>query len=185
MIRVAITGIGVISAIGKSSSEFWDSLRVGRSGIGPIQAVDCSTLRFKNGAEVPDYKSTDYFDEKEAQVYDRFSEFAVIAAREAIRDSALELTPELKAGGSAITGACTGGQISEDQQFEALYRYNRNRCHPLTIPRIMGSPVRALRYQRHAPQLHMRSAWRIGLCVLAALASPSPAAARLRSAWAF
>ena len=139
MIRVAITGIGVISAIGKSSSEFWDSLRVGRSGIGPIQAVDCSTLRFKNGAEVPDYKSTDYFDEKQAQVYDRFSEFAVIAAREAIRDSGLELTPELKAGGSAITGACTGGQISEDQQFEALYRYNRNRCHPLTIPRIMGN----------------------------------------------
>lgn len=139
MIRVAITGIGVISAIGKNVPEFWESLSQGRSGIGPIQAIDTSTLRFKNAAEVRNYQSTDYFDERMAQVYDRFSEFAVIAAREAVRDSGLELTPAMKATGAVITGACVGGQTSEDKEFEGLYRHDRNRCHPLTIPRIMAN----------------------------------------------
>jgi nodulation protein E len=139
MIRVAITGVGVISAIGKTTPEFWDSLSQGRSGIRPIETVDTSTMRFKNGAEVPNYLATDYFDEKLAQVYDRFSEFAVIAAREAMRDSGLELTQAMKSGGAVVTGACIGGQTSEDKEFEGLYRHNRNRCHPLTIPRIMAN----------------------------------------------
>ncbi|HZD33083.1 MAG TPA: beta-ketoacyl-[acyl-carrier-protein] synthase family protein [Candidatus Angelobacter sp.] len=139
MTRVAITGVGVISAIGKSVPEFWDSLQHGRSGIRPIQAPGCNTLRFPNGAEVQDYNSSDYIDEKQAQVMDRFAEFAVIAAREAVRDSALDFTPEMKAGGAVITGACVGGQSSEDKEFEGLYRRDRNRCHPLTIPRIMAN----------------------------------------------
>jgi len=139
MNRVAITGVGVISAIGRNVPEFWDSLCEGRSGIAPLQTVDTSTLRFKNGAEVRNYQSSDYFDEKQSQVYDRFSEFAVIAAREAVRDAAIDLTPELKTGGAVVTGACVGGQTSEDKEFEGLYRHNRTRCHPLTIPRIMGN----------------------------------------------
>ena len=139
MIRVAITGVGVISAIGKSTPEFWDSLRHGRSGIRPIAAPECNNLRFRNGAEVPAYNSSDYFDEKQAQLMDRFAEFAVIAAREAVRDAALELTPEMKAGGAVITGACIGGQTREDAEFVELYRKERGRCHPLTIPRIMAN----------------------------------------------
>jgi len=139
MIRVAITGVGVISAIGKNAQEFWGSLQQGRSGICPIQAPGCSGLRFPNGAEVTDYNSADYIDEKQAPIMDRFAEFAIIAAREAVRDSALEFTPEMKAGGAVITGACVGGQTSEDTQFEGLYRHGRNRCHPLTIPRIMAN----------------------------------------------
>ena len=139
MIRVAITGVGVISAIGKNNPEFWDSLKHGRSGIRPIEASGCQDLRFRNGAEVPDYNSSDHFDEKQSQLMDRFAEFAVIAAREAVRDAALELTPEMKAGGAVITGACVGGQTSEDREFVELYRNNRNRVHPLTIPRIMAN----------------------------------------------
>jgi nodulation protein E len=139
MIRVAVTGVGVISAIGKNVSDFWDSLQQGRSGIRPIEAPGCDVLRFRNGAEVPEYQSSHYIDEKQAQVMDRFAEFAIIAAREAVRDAALELTPEMKSGGAVITGSCVGGQTSEDKEFEGLYRRDRNRCHPLTIPRIMAN----------------------------------------------
>src|SRR3974390_3029884 len=121
MIRVAITGVGVISAIGKNAQEFWDSLQQGRSGIRPVQAPGCSGLRFANGAEVIDYNSADYSDEKQAQVMDRFAELAIIAAREAVRDSALEITPEIKAGGAVITGACIGGQNSQGKAIQAAY----------------------------------------------------------------
>ena len=58
---------------------------------------------------------------------DRFAEFAIIAAREAVRDAALEFTPEMKSGGAVITGSCVGGQTSEDKEFEGLYRRDRNR----------------------------------------------------------
>jgi nodulation protein E len=139
MIRVAVTGVGVISAIGKGVPEFWDSLQHGRSGVRPIQAPGCNVLRFPNGAEVQDYDPADYIDEKYSQLLDRFAEFAIIAAREAVRDAAVDLTPAMKTGGAVVTGSCVGGQTSEDKEFEGLYRRDRNRCHPLTIPRIMAN----------------------------------------------
>src|SRR5271157_649298 len=139
MIRVAITGVGVISAIGKTAPEFWESLQQGRSGIRPIQTADCSTLRFRNGAEVPQYDTNEYFADKQAQFLDRFAQFAVIAAREAVQDAALEWTPSLRSDAAVITGACVGGQCSQDEGFVNLYRLNRNRVHPLTIPRTMAN----------------------------------------------
>lgn len=139
MIRVAITGVGVISAIGKNATEFRDSLQQGRSGIRPIEAPECGAMRFRNGAEVPQYNSSDYFDERQAQFLDRFAQFAVIAAREAVRDSGVELTPELKADAAVITGACVGGQNTQDEGFINLYRQGKPRVAPLTIPRTMAN----------------------------------------------
>jgi len=139
MPRVAITGIGVISAIGSNTSEFWASLKAGRSGIAAITTVDSSTLRFKNGAEVPGFDAEKYFDPKRADFLDRFAQFAVIAAREAVSDARVEWTPPLRANTAVITGACVGGQSTEDRGFVDLYRANRNRVHPLTIPKTMAN----------------------------------------------
>jgi nodulation protein E len=139
MPRVAITGVGVLSAVGKTAPEFWESLCRGRSGIGPIQTADCSSLRFRNGAEVPQYDANQYFDEKQAQFLDRFAQFAVIAAREAVRDAALDWTLAQRTDAAVITGACVGGQSTQDQGFVDLYRLGRNRVHPLTIPRTMAN----------------------------------------------
>ena len=86
MRRVAITGMGAISALGRNTAEFWARSNEGRSGIAPIETVDRTKLRFQNGAEVHGYKSADYFDEKQADYIDRFAQFAVIAAREAVAD---------------------------------------------------------------------------------------------------
>ncbi len=139
MIRVAITGVGVISAIGKNVSEFWDSLQQGRSGIRTIETPECDTLRFRNGAEVPGYNPLNYFDEKQLPFLDRFAQFAVIAAREAVRDAAVEWTPALRAEGAVITGACVGGQNTSDEGFVNLYKLGKPRVNPLTIPRTMAN----------------------------------------------
>jgi len=139
MRRVAITGLGAISALGRNVAEFWNSLEHGCSGIAPMETVDRSKLRFQNGAEVKDYKSTDYFEEKQADYMDRFAQFAVIAAREALRDSGVELDREARESAAIVTGSCVGGQCSEDSGFVDLYQLGRPRVHPLTIARTMAN----------------------------------------------
>ncbi len=137
--RVVITGIGVISGIGSTRDEFWESLRLGRPGIRPITSTDMSGLRFRNGSEVQDYSHSPYFTDKQADFMDRFAQFAVIAAREAVLHSGIVFTPELKENTSIITGACVGGQSTEDACFWDVYRLNKPRVPPLTIPRIMAN----------------------------------------------
>src|SRR5581483_10100716 len=139
MRRVAVTGLGVICALGRNTLEFWDTLIAGRPGIGPIRSADCSNLRFKNGAEVPDYSHKPYFDDKRADFIDRFAQFAVIAAREAVADAAIVWTPELREQTAIITGSCVGGQSTEDIGFWDVYRQGLNRVHPLTIPKTMAN----------------------------------------------
>ena len=135
--RVVITGLGVISAIGNNSSEFRQSLQAGRSGIGPLQAVDPALLRFSNAAEVQNFKPSDHFDEKEISLLDRFAQFGVIAARQAIIEAGIQWTRQLRESAAIVTGSCVGGQTTEDEGFVNLYRNNIPRVNPLTIPRAM------------------------------------------------
>lgn len=137
--RVVITGIGVISGIGSTRDEFWESLRLGRPGVKPITSTDVSNLRFKNGSEVLNYSHAPYFTDKQADFMDRFAQFAVIAAREAVAQSGVSWTDELKENTAVVTGACVGGQSSEDACFWDVYRLENPRVPPLTIPRIMAN----------------------------------------------
>jgi nodulation protein E len=137
--RVVITGLGVISGIGSTRDRFWESLRLGRPGIRPIASTDVSSLRFRNGSEVQNYSHTPYFTDKQADFMDRFAQFAVIAAREAVTDSGIEWTEELKENTAIVTGACVGGQSSEDACFWDVYRLQKTRVPPLTIPKIMAN----------------------------------------------
>jgi nodulation protein E len=135
--RVAITGIGIISALGKNVAENWKALAAGHCAIGPITISDVSSLKFQNGAEVRDYDSAVYFPGNQADFLDRFAQFAVIAAREAVTASALDFRGELSAKTTIITGSSIGGQGSQDAGFWAVYHERQNRVHPLTIPRTM------------------------------------------------
>src|ERR1700674_2835526 len=139
MRRVAITGLGVICALGRNTSEFWNSLCAGRPGIGPIRSTDCSSVRLKNGAEVADYSHQPYFDDKRADFIDRFAQFAVIAAREATENAGIAWTPELRENAAIITGSCVGGQSTEDAGFWEVYKLGQGRVHPLTIPKTMAN----------------------------------------------
>lgn len=137
--RVVISGLGVISALGPDSRAFWKALCDGRPGIGPLQSIEPKLLRFSNGAEVRAFASSDYFDEKEAALLDRFAQFGVIAAREALADAAVGWTPDLRERTAIVTGSCVGGQSTEDEGFVGLYRNNSPRVNPFTIPRTMAN----------------------------------------------
>jgi len=137
--RVVISGIGVISALGLDRATFWRSLCEGRSGIAPIEAVDRSGLRCQNGAEVRGYTAEDHFDLKQAGFLDRFAQFALIAAREAVKDAGIEWTTALRERSAVVTGSCVGGQTTQDDGFVALYREKHDRVAPLTIPKTMAN----------------------------------------------
>lgn len=137
--RVAITGLGIISPLGLNLAETWESLRVGRSAIGPIKSVDCSNLRFQNGAEVHGYDPTKHFESGKEDYIDRFAQFSIVAAREAMQHSGIELTPELRERTAIVCGSAVGGQSAIEKGFEDLYVANRGRVHPLTIPKTMSN----------------------------------------------
>ncbi len=139
MRRVAITGMGAICALGRTVAEVAEGLRQGRNGIAPIESSDMSQFRFQNGAEVRGYSHQPYFDDRRADFMDRFAQFAVIAAREAVADAGIEWTPELRETAAIITGSCIGGQSTEDIGFQEIYKFGRNRVHPLTIPKTMAN----------------------------------------------
>ena len=139
MRRIVITGAGAISALGRNTAEFAASLYMGRCGIGPIQSTDVSQVRFQNGAEVRDYTHAPYFDDRRADFMDRFAQFGLIAAREAVASSGIEWTPELRANAAIVTGSCVGGQWAQELGFQQIYKLAQNRVHPLTIPKTMAN----------------------------------------------
>ncbi|MGA2645446.1 MAG: beta-ketoacyl-[acyl-carrier-protein] synthase family protein [Candidatus Sulfotelmatobacter sp.] len=135
--RVAVTGLGVICALGNNTSETWNAVRDGRSGIAPINSIDVSKLRFQNGAQVCGYDPGTHFETDHARLLDPFSQFAVIAAREALRDSGITLTPALCRKAAIVTGSGMGGQVTQDAGFAKLYQRDQGRVDPLIIPRAM------------------------------------------------
>ena len=137
--RVAITGLGIISPLGLNLEENWKSLSEGRPAIGPIKGADCSTLRFKNGAEVTGYDPIKHFPGGKDAYIDRFAQFSVVAAREALQNSGLELTPELKERSAIVCGSAVGGQAAIEAGFQDLWVEGRGRVHPLTIPKTMSN----------------------------------------------
>ncbi len=139
MQRVAITGLGCVSALGLNTREFWNGLRAGRSGIGPITLVAPERLSVRIGAEVRGYDASRCFDVKRLSLLDRFSQFALLAAREAVQDAGLEFSNGLGARAAVILGTGTAGKTTDDDAFYRLYGEGNPRVHPLVIPRLMSS----------------------------------------------
>jgi nodulation protein E len=142
--RVVVTGAGVISAIGKDKESFWDSIVNCRSGIRPYEMVDATAIRFKNGAEVKDYDPSVYFEPKDLDLADRFAQFAVIAAREAMQQSGLTISPEMQTRSAVICGTSIGGVVAQEKAYIDLYKDGKTRVHPLSIPRTMPNSAASL-----------------------------------------
>jgi nodulation protein E len=139
--RVVVTGLGIISALGLDLAENWKSLCEGRSAIAPLEGVDGSRvgLKLQCAAQVRGFDPLKHFaGGKDAQL-DRFAQFSVVSAREAFRDSKLELTPEQKKTSAIICGSAVGGQSAIEAGFEDLWVNGRGRVHPLTIPKTMAN----------------------------------------------
>ncbi|MEW6735342.1 MAG: beta-ketoacyl-[acyl-carrier-protein] synthase family protein [Acidobacteriota bacterium] len=139
--RVVITGIGVISAVGHNCDEFLQALSHGKPGINTleVETFDCAPLQFKNAAQVRDFIAVESIGEELADLLDRFAQFVLVSAREAVKDAQVDWEQQPKERVAVITGSCLGGQTAEDKGFLELYKNNRKRLHPLTIPRTMAN----------------------------------------------
>ena len=137
MNRVVITGLGVISAAGHNAADFWDRVSKGKPSIGPITTIPTDTLNVKIGAEVAGFEPSDYFDKRQLGMLDRFSQFGLVAAREAVADSGISFDGQAGERAAAIIGSGVGGQTTLDNSYYAIYAENKTRVHPFTVPRLM------------------------------------------------
>jgi nodulation protein E len=136
--RVVVTGLGAVTPIGNTAAAYWESLTKGVSGLGPITvAADAGELLQKVAAEVKGFDPLQHFEERQLSTLDRVSQFAIVAAREAIAQSGLTFDMPLSLRTAAIIGTGVGGQTTHDDNFRRIYRENRTRVFPLTIPKLM------------------------------------------------
>ncbi|MBI1208795.1 MAG: beta-ketoacyl-ACP synthase II [Azospirillum sp.] len=139
MKRVVVTGLGVVSPIGQTIPVFWSSLQEGRCGIGPITGIPTERLGVKIAAEIASFRPTDHFEPRRLGMLDRVSQFAVVAAREAVRQSGAPFADGLGERTATIVGSGVGGMSTLDDSFHKLYAENAARVHPFTIPRLMAN----------------------------------------------
>ena len=135
--RVVVTGCGVVSPVGKDAATYWKSLTEGKSGIAQPTLVSPDLLLREVVAEVKDYVPTDYFEERQLSPLDRVSQFAVIAAREALAQSGLTIGEALSERAAAIVGTGIGGAATIDESYKRLYGDKATRVYPLTVPKLM------------------------------------------------
>ena len=137
MNRVVVTGLGVCAAPGKTTDAFATSLRTGNTAIGPITIIPTEALSTKIGAQVSDFDPAAHFESGKLALYDRCTQFALVAAREAIAQSGVDFRAALGARTAAIIGSGVGGQTTQDENYHRLYSEGAKRLHPFTIPKLM------------------------------------------------
>ncbi len=137
MRRVVVTGIGVFASTGKNANQFFDTLVQGRSAVRRIQQFDPSQLSVQIAAEVPDYDPLAYFPAKRLDLLDRFSQFALLAAKEAMESSGLQLQEDERPRFGVVTGTGMAGATTFDTGYFNLYAKQATRLHPFTIPKVM------------------------------------------------
>lgn len=141
--RVVITGLGAVCGLGTTVDEYWAALSAGRSAIRPLGRLGEGT-RISTGAVVPDFDPDQYFTSSELPLLDRFSQFALLATREALADAGLAAGEYAVTGAAAIIGTGCGGKQTDEETYARLYKEQKSRAHPLTIPKGMPSAAASL-----------------------------------------
>ncbi|MBS0193752.1 MAG: beta-ketoacyl-[acyl-carrier-protein] synthase family protein [Proteobacteria bacterium] len=140
MRRVAITGMGTINTLGHDAATSWQALREGRVGIGPIANIPTDLLQVKIAGEVRSFDPLAHFDSKRLTFLDRVSQFALVAAREAIAQSGLDFRSDGRGERTAcLIGTGIGGENTHDQTAKRFYAEQKANVHPLTIVRLMAN----------------------------------------------
>ncbi|KYH34871.1 3-oxoacyl-[acyl-carrier-protein] synthase 2 [Clostridium tepidiprofundi DSM 19306] len=137
--RVVITGIGVVSPIGNNIEEFWNGIREGKCGIDNISAFDASNFKVKVAGEVKDFNPEVALDKREARRMDRYCQLAMVAAKEAVEDSKLDIDSVNKERFGVIIGSGIGGLSTMEKEHEKLLNKGPNRVSPFMIPMLIGN----------------------------------------------
>ncbi|AYE86265.1 MULTISPECIES: beta-ketoacyl-[acyl-carrier-protein] synthase family protein [Sulfitobacter] len=139
MKRVVITGAGTINALGLSVPETLAAMREGKCGIGPLEFRDVERLAIRIGGQVRGFEAEGRYNRQQIALYDRFTQFTLAAAREAIEQSGLTFTDELAARAGVVLGTAGGGVSTWDDNYRAVYEEGKNRVHPFVVPKLMNN----------------------------------------------
>ena len=132
--RVVITGIGAITPIGNNIEEFWNGIKTQKCGIDEITRLDTSDLKVKLAAEVKDFNAEEHFDKRTARRMDLYSQYAVVASREALKSSGIteENTDMTRVG--IVIGSGIGGLVTMQKDIGACETKGPDRVSPMFIP---------------------------------------------------
>jgi 3-oxoacyl-[acyl-carrier-protein] synthase II len=163
--RVAITGLGAVTPLGNDVPTLWEAFVAGHSGIDYITCFDTSDLEVKIAAEVKDFDAEELFGRREARRNDRFTLFAMEAARQAIADAKLEFEDGLKRTTGVVIGTGIGGVVTLLKNYDILHESGPRRVSPFTIPMMMPNAAAAaisITYGLQGPNISIASACATG-----------------------
>jgi nodulation protein E len=139
MKRVVITGAGTINPLGHTVPATLQAMREGRCGIGPLEMRDVDRLSIRIGGQVKDYDPDVHYNRQQQALYDRFTQFTLIAAGEALEQSGLDFSGQLAAEAGVVFGTSGGGLTTQDENYRAVYEEGKNRVHPFIVPKLMNN----------------------------------------------
>lgn len=161
MKRVVITGSGTINALGHDVPTTLEAMREGRCGIGPLDIRDVDRLAVKIGGQVRDYDEQTHFNRQQISLYDRFTQFTLLAAKQAIDEAGLTFSGALADRSGVVLGTSGGGLNTQDENYRAVYEDGKNRVHPFIVPKLMNNAAAShvsMQYNLRGPSFTVATA---------------------------
>lgn len=137
MNRVVITGAGTINALGHDVPTTLAAMRDGHCGIGQLDFRDVARLSIQIGGQIKGFEAEGHFNRQQMTLYDRFTQFTLMAAREAITQAGLQFSGDLANRAGVVLGTAGGGVSTWDDNYRAVYEEGKNRVHPFVVPKLM------------------------------------------------
>ncbi|WP_103173240.1 beta-ketoacyl synthase [Paracoccus sp. SY] len=139
MRRVVITGAGTINALGHDVPTTMEAFREGRCGISQLDFRDVDRLSIQIGAQIHDWRAEDYFNRQQILLYDKFTQFALLAAKQAVAQSGLDFQGAIGLRSGVVLGTAGGGLNTWDENYRTVYEEGKNRVHPFVVPKLMNN----------------------------------------------
>lgn len=139
MNRVVITGAGTVNALAQDVAGTYAAFRDGRCGISNLDIRDLDRLSIKIGGQIHNWNAESRFTRQEIVLYDKFTQFAVLSARQAIAQSGLIFDDQLGFMSGVVLGTAGGGVTTSDENYRAVYADGKNRVHPFVVPKLMNN----------------------------------------------
>jgi nodulation protein E len=139
MKRVVITGAGTINALGQDVPQTLAAFREGRCGISELEVRDVERLAIRIGGQVHGWDAEAHFNRQQIALYDRFTQFTLLAAHQAVAQAGLNFDGELGYEAGVVLGTAGGGVTTWDENYRAVYEEGKNRVHPFVVPKLMNN----------------------------------------------